>query len=273
MRPPHHFLTGNLVLRTPDRRLGDLRARGPELSGPPDARKVEVGERLEALAYVLETDFQILRISRAFDAEAYERARALDPRPAPRARARPSPATSPSTARCSRARRDPHRDLPGGSPRRRVRRAARRPARRPRRLLARARRPTRTRGGAGVGRRRPRGAARRRGGGPRARPRLPRRSRIGPRRVAGLIRRAYTRGLGEPDADEAFAPQALAFLDPGGEERFRPYAHDLLRLHESRVTIGLRSLAVDSERGAATRRSWCSARCPRRRPSPVPRRS
>ncbi len=61
-------------------------------------------------------------------------------------------------------------------------------------------------------------------------------TRVGPRRLAALIRRAYTRGLGEPDADQAFAPQALSFLDAGGEERFQPYGYDLLRLHESRVT-------------------------------------
>ncbi len=30
-----------------------------------------------------------------------------------------------------------------------------------------------------------------------------------PARLAALIRRAYTRGLGEPDPDESFAPQAL----------------------------------------------------------------
>ena len=69
--------------------------------------------------------------------------------------------------------------------------------------------------------------------------------------AGGLIRRAYTRGLGEPDADESFAPQALSFLDPGGEERFEPYGYDLLRLHESRVTVERRSLLVDSERGRA----------------------
>ncbi|HEX2707724.1 MAG TPA: ATP-binding protein, partial [Solirubrobacterales bacterium] len=76
-------------------------------------------------------------------------------------------------------------------------------------------------------------------------------SRVGPQRLAGLIRRAYTRGLGEPDADENFAPQALSFLDPGGEERFEPYGYDLLRLHESRVTVERRSLLIDSERGRA----------------------
>ena len=62
------------------------------------------------------------------------------------------------------------------------------------------------------------------------------RSRVGPRRLAALIRRAYTRGLGEPDVDEGFAPQALTFLDAEGEQCFQPYGYDVLRLHESRVT-------------------------------------
>ncbi len=75
--------------------------------------------------------------------------------------------------------------------------------------------------------------------------------RVGAQRLATLIRRAYTRGLGEPDSDEGFAPQALCFLDAGGEERFEPFGHDLLRLHESRVVIERRSLAIDSERGNA----------------------
>ena len=76
-------------------------------------------------------------------------------------------------------------------------------------------------------------------------------SRVGPRRLAGLIRRAYTRGLGEPDADESFEPAGAQLPRPGGEERFEPYGYDLLRLHESRVTVERRSLLVDSERGRA----------------------
>src|ERR1700733_10204922 len=74
MRSPHHFLTGNLILRTPADAWAIYELEGQSYPGLPDARKVEVGERLEALAYVLETDFQILRITRAFDAPAYERA-------------------------------------------------------------------------------------------------------------------------------------------------------------------------------------------------------
>ena len=251
MSAPHHFLTANLILRTPADAWAIYQLEGQSYPGLPDARKVEVGERLEALAYVLETDFQILRIARAFDAGAYEAAAlsTLDPRHGRRE------AFGRHLAE--------HRDL-----------LAARGATRTEIYLAARLDP------------RPRGALAALGGDlaaawaalaarlgladgaaisaaglaalHAAEEALHERlvayldaRRIGPRRVCDLIRRAYTRGLGEPDSEEAFAPQALAFLDPGGEERFHPYAHDLLRLNESRVTVGLRSLAVDSERGRA----------------------
>src|ERR1700761_2239616 len=81
MRAPHHFLTANLLLPTPTDAWAIYEIEGESYPGLPDARKIEVGERLEALAYVLETDFQILRIARDFDAAACaERAMApLDP--------------------------------------------------------------------------------------------------------------------------------------------------------------------------------------------------
>ncbi len=252
MRPPHYFFWANLVLRTPSDAWAVYELEGHTYPGLSDSRKVEVGERLEALAYTLEADFQILRIARAFDAEAYER-RAL------------------STL-------DPHH----GQRERFERHIAehrsefeRRGALRPEIYLA-----VRLGSAGGTG---PLGglldgaaavwrALSERAGFEEARgigrDRLAALraaeegafdrvlgylecSRVGPRRLAGLIRRAYTRGLGEPDADESFAPQALSFLDPGGEERFEPYGYDLLRLHESRVTVGRSSLAIDSERGRA----------------------
>jgi hypothetical protein len=64
-----------------------------------------------------------------------------------------------------------------------------------------------------------------------------------------LVRRAYTRGLGEPRLDRNFRPEAITFLAGDGEELFEPYELDLLRLHESRVTIGARHLYVESELG------------------------
>jgi hypothetical protein len=249
MRPPHHFLTGNLILRTPTDAWAIYEVEAQSYPGLPDAQKIEVAERLEALAYILETDFQILRTARGFDAAAYERAAlsTLDP----------SHGRQEALARHLAEHRSALEDR--GATRIEIYLAIRldpSPAGALAGLLddlAAGWRALADRlgleDGVGVGR-----AALE---GMRAAEEVIHErvlgyldaGRIGPRRVAGLIRRAYTRGLGEPDADEAFAPQALAFLDPAGEARFRPYAHDLMRLHESRVTVGLRSLSVDSERG------------------------
>jgi hypothetical protein len=210
-----------------------------------------VGERLEALAYVLESDFQILRISRAFDAAAYERAAlsTLDPRHGRRE----------AFVRHLAEQRTLLEDR--GATRTEIYLAVRLDTRPGgafagalddlgatwRALAARLG----LEDGAAIGRAGLEGFhAAEESVHERVLGYLDAR-RVGPRRISSLIRRAYTRGLGEPDTDGAFAPQALAFLDSGGEERFRPYAHDLLRLHESRVTVGLRSLAVDSERGRA----------------------
>jgi hypothetical protein len=249
VRAPHHFLTGNLVLRTPTDPWAIYEIAGQSYPGLPDPRKVEVGERLEALVYLIESDFQILRISREFDADTYERAAlsTLDPRHgrgedfARHLAEHRSLLTERGAIRTEiylAVRLDPSRPGPFGG------------------LLGDlsilwhgvADRLGLEDGAGATLAALDQLRAAEEAVHERVLAYLDAR-RIGPRRVADLIRRAYTRGLGEPDTDEAFAPQALAFLDPGGEERFRPYSHDLLRLHESRVTIGLRSLTVDSERG------------------------
>ena len=252
MRSPHYFFWGNLVLRTPTDAWAVYELEGHSYPGLSDSRKIEVGERLEALAYTLETDFQIMRISRAFDADAYVRRAlaTLDPLHGLRER--------------FEAHLDEHRSE-----------FERRQVVRPEIYLA-----VRLEGAGGAG---PLGglldgaadlwrtAALRlgfdetRGIGSRQVDALRRAEegvyervlgyleceRIGPKRLASLVRRAYTRGLGEPDADQGFAPQALSFLDDQGEQRFEPYGYDILRLHESRVTVGRRTLEVDSERGHA----------------------
>jgi hypothetical protein len=64
--------------------------------------------------------------------------------------------------------------------------------------------------------------------------------------ILGLIRSAYTRGVGEPRIDPHWRPQAL-WVDEQG--RFEPYRYDLLRLHDSRVEIAPRGLRVHSEAG------------------------
>ena len=252
MRAPPYFFWDNLVLRTPTDAWALYELAGQSYPGLSERRKVEVGERLEALAYTIEADFQILRIARRFDAAAYERRAlaTLDPRHGHRARFERHLAE--------------HREA-----------FEAREALRPEIYLA-----VRLPGVAGPG---PLGGAldgaaalwerlaaalgyeEARGIGARRLAALRRAeeaayervlgylecSRVGPARLATLIRRAYTRGLGEPDTDEGFQPQALSFLDPGGEERFEPYGYNVLRLHESRLTVGRRSLVIDSERGRA----------------------
>jgi hypothetical protein len=252
VRPPHYFFWGNLVLRTASEAWAVYELEGQSYPGLSEQRKIEVGERLEALAYSISADFQILRIARTFDAAAYERRAmaTLDPRHGMKDRFKAHLAE--------------HRSE-----------FERREALRPEIYLAVRLAPP---GGAGflggalegvgalwgtVAERL--GLEEARGLGTRQIAALRREeemafervlgyldcTRVGPQRLAGLIRRAYTRGLGEPDVDDSFAPQALSFLDPEGEERFEPYGYDLMRLHESRVAVERRSLTIESERGRA----------------------
>ena len=252
MRQPHYFLWSNLVLRTPTDAWAVYQLEGQSYPGLSEAGKIEIGERLEALAYTLEADFQILRVVRVFDAGAYERAAlsTLDP--------------THGHAELFRRHVGEHRSE-----------LERRGTGRAEIYLAVRLGSSAVSGSLGglldgaaqawqslsglFGIEEPRGIGRSQLSALRAAEEgtfervlgYLDAARVGPDRLATLVRRAYTRGLGEPDIDEGFAPQALSFLDPGGEERFEPYGYDLLRLHESRVTVGLRSLVVDSERGRA----------------------
>ena len=84
--------------------------------------------------------------------------------------------------------------------------------------------------------------------------------------IQWLIRRAFCRGVGDPEVDERFLPQALV-VDAGpddGGARFRPLEADLLRLMDAPLNVGA-ALAAHRGRGGrlATRRSCASARCPR----------
>ena len=67
--------------------------------------------------------------------------------------------------------------------------------------------------------------------------------------IQWLIRRGYTRGLGEPRLDAHWRPTAISFHTEGDTQRYRPVEGDLMRLHDSRVEIAARSLIVDSEVG------------------------
>jgi hypothetical protein len=73
--------------------------------------------------------------------------------------------------------------------------------------------------------------------------------RASTRELQWLIRRGYTRGLGEPALDQHWRPSAISFHDEHGTRRYRPVEADLMRLHDARVTIGARSLIVESELG------------------------
>jgi hypothetical protein len=64
-----------------------------------------------------------------------------------------------------------------------------------------------------------------------------------------LIRRAFCRGVGEPQLEERFAPQALIVDGQDGEPHYRPLETDLLRLLENPIHVEARHLRVDSERG------------------------
>jgi hypothetical protein len=65
-----------------------------------------------------------------------------------------------------------------------------------------------------------------------------------------LVRRAYTRGLGEPLLDEQWAPPAIDFPDSDGAERYHAQRAEMLRLHDSVVdTTDPRRLLVHSELG------------------------
>lgn len=248
MRPPQHFFWGNLVLRTPTDAWAVYELEGHSYPGLSERRKIEVGERLEALAYAIGCDFQILRVARSFDAEAYLRRAlsTLDPRHGHRRRFErhlaehrtafeEREALRPEVYLAVRLEAAGGTGLLDGAAELCSALAARLGFEQARGLdakqlaaLRRAEQKAHDRVLAYLG-------ARRVGGG----------------ELATLVRRAYTRGLGEPDCDASFAPQALAFLDPEGEERFEPYGLDLLRLHESRVEVGRRSLVIDSERGRA----------------------
>ena len=247
MRAPHYFFWGNLVLRTPTDAWAVYELEGQSYPGtlrsPARSRWVSDWRRS---AYILEADFQILRVARAFDAAAYERRAlgTLDPRHGQRERFERHLAET--SLRVRAARRAAPGDLPRRPPRRRPAAAGRwRAARRAGGALARSGRAVRHRGrGRGSGQRAARCAAARRGGGLRAGARLSgvpagRPAAAGgadPPRLHPRPRRARRRR-------ELRARRRSASWTPAGRSAFEPYGYDLLRLHESRVTIERRSLA------------------------------
>jgi len=79
-----------------------------------------------------------------------------------------------------------------------------------------------------------------------------------------LIRRSFGRGLGEPRLDERFLPQALV-IDPGQRAHsrvYRPLEADVLRLMDAPIEIGPRSLSIEGEEGASYQAFLCLGALP-----------
>ena len=248
IRSPHYFLHGNLVFATgPEDAWAAYRLEGESYPGLSANRKIELKQRLEALAHSIEADFQLVRAAREWSAEAYlERALStLDPR---RGHPRRFRAYLEAQAGVLAERQVVRPEvflfvrLAGHSGSQGL----------AERLGSLGRRLSATLGLAdarGLGAaeledlRRAEASALERVAGY-----LPcERARSG--EVAGLIRSAYSRGFAQPDLDQSWRPQAI-WVDEA-EGRFEPFEHDLLRLHESRVEIARRSLLVDSEAGTS----------------------
>ncbi|MGI8727724.1 MAG: ATP-binding protein [Solirubrobacterales bacterium] len=256
MRPTHYFAWENIVFgRDASDAWALFTIAGESYAGLSEAGKIELKDRLESLAYRLEADFQLIRLAREWSADAYvQRALGtLDPAHGHRGR---------------------FGDLLAEH---RTRLAGRR-AIRPRIYLAVKL-----------------GARPQEGGGPEAVVRMlldrirqrgglddPRRlgqerltqlrrleekvhdrlwsyidcERAGSDDLAYIVRSSYLRGVGEPQIEPAWQPQALSFVDESdaADEQhgfFEPFGHDLIRLHDSYLELGARSLRVETEDGVS----------------------
>jgi hypothetical protein len=64
-----------------------------------------------------------------------------------------------------------------------------------------------------------------------------------------LLRRSVCRGIGEPEVDVNWAPDALIVSAPGGGVLFEPLAHDLRGCAQAAITEREQYLVLDSEKG------------------------
>lgn len=257
MRQPLHFVAGNLVFARSKRDVWALyRLETVSYPGLPLGAKIELKDRLESFAYRTRADFQVLRVTRRWSAEEYvERARlTLSPRHghpemwddylaehrevlSARELTRAEVYLSVSLSEPSGELSDLIDKALSGSGES---------------LWARLSSGLGLLDGRGLGR-----------------PELERlrtleerthervcsfldAERVATDEVQWLVRRAYTRGLGEPVLDSHWRPQAISFLDGEGQQRFEPYAADLLRMHNSHVDYrSPRRLRVESELGTS----------------------
>jgi hypothetical protein len=64
-----------------------------------------------------------------------------------------------------------------------------------------------------------------------------------------LLRRAACRGIGEPELDRHWQPDALIVTAPDGGVGFQPLGHDLARCANAAITEQRQALVVDGEQG------------------------
>ncbi len=79
-----------------------------------------------------------------------------------------------------------------------------------------------------------------------------------------LIRRAFSRGLGDPVVDERFLPQALVVEGTEGEGgcNYKPLEADVLRLVDSPINVEPRQLRVETETGESHQAFLCLGALP-----------
>lgn len=262
MRPPLRFAYRNLLFA---RDLDDVwalyRLSVRSYDGLTGAQKRELLSELAAFAYGIEADFQLLRVTRPWSVEAYLRGAELT-----------LDALHGHPDRL-RAYLDGHREL-----------LARRETARPEVYLS-VRLPNP--GGRGarlvgdgldgmvrelrrvIGLSDPRGISERRLQGlldeeRKAHARLLdylEAERAASHELQWLVRRSLCRGLGEPELDERFLPQAL-ILDEEGERSYRPLECDVLRLLDSPISVERRALRIDSELGESHQALLCLGALP-----------
>lgn len=79
-----------------------------------------------------------------------------------------------------------------------------------------------------------------------------------------LIRRAFSRGLGDPLVDERFLPQALVVEGAGADDtcNYKPLEADVLRLVNSPINVEPRHLRVETESGDSHQAFLCLGALP-----------
>ena len=83
-----------------------------------------------------------------------------------------------------------------------------------------------------------------------------------------LVRRAFCRGLGEPQVEGLHEPRALVF-ERNGQALLAPLEGDVLRWSEAGWSTAGARCASSPSRERAGRRSWCWGRSPSRPPFPA----